>query len=99
MARIGKLADGWFPQVQPGPHLDHDLALIAEHATAAGRDPGQIEMEGRITLSSGAEDQWRAQTDAWRAAGATHLSVNTMSSGRTPQQHIETIERYMEIVS
>jgi probable F420-dependent oxidoreductase len=98
MARIGKLADGWFPQVQPGPRLDHDLALIAEHATAAGRDPAQIAMEGRITLAPGAEEQWRAQTDAWRAAGATHLSVNTMSGGRSPHQHIETIERYMQVV-
>jgi alkanesulfonate monooxygenase SsuD/methylene tetrahydromethanopterin reductase-like flavin-dependent oxidoreductase (luciferase family) len=99
MARIGKLADGWFPQVQPGPRLDHDLALITQHAAAAGRDPSQIEMEGRITVAPGAEEQWRAQTDAWRATGATHLSINTMGAGRTPQQHIDTIERYMQVVN
>ena len=99
MARIGRLADGWFPQVQPGPRLEHDLALIAEHAGAAGRDAASIAMEGRITLAPDAEAQWRTQTDAWRAAGASHVSVNTMGSDRTPQQHILTIQRYMEVAT
>ena len=59
----------------------------------------QIAMEGRISLPPDGEEQWRAQTTAWRAAGATHLCVNTMGSGRTPQQHIETILRYKEITA
>ena len=41
---------------------------------------------------------WQAQTDAWRAASATHLSVNTMGSGRAPDAHIATIRRYREVV-
>ena len=38
--RIGRLADGWFPEVQPGPKLDEARAMIAEAAIGAGRDPG-----------------------------------------------------------
>jgi len=99
VARAGKLADGWFPQVQPGPRLDASLAIVNQAAAAAGRDPSTIAMEGRITLVAGDEAQWVAQTDAWRAAGASHLSVNTMGQGRTPAQHIATIERYKQLVT
>jgi len=97
MERIGRMADGWFPGGQPGEALDRARALVDESARANGRDPSKIGMEGRITLAPGAEDQWVAQTDAWRAAGATHLSINTMGQGRTPSQHIETIRRYAEV--
>ena len=38
--RMGRYADGWFPQVRPGPDLDAALATIRIAAEAAGRDPG-----------------------------------------------------------
>ena len=98
MDRIGRMADGWFPGSQPGDDLQRSLQRIAEAAEAAGRDPVTIGMEGRITLKHGDEATWEAQTQAWRDAGATHLSVNTMGQGRTPEQHIETIRRYREVV-
>jgi alkanesulfonate monooxygenase SsuD/methylene tetrahydromethanopterin reductase-like flavin-dependent oxidoreductase (luciferase family) len=78
--RAGRLADGWFPGVDPGPELDAALALINEAAVAEGRDPADIGMEARTS--------WRgdvaalvAQVDQWREVGATHLSINTMGAG------------------
>jgi len=35
--RMGRLADGWFPLVQPGERLEAARALVAESALAAGR--------------------------------------------------------------
>jgi probable F420-dependent oxidoreductase len=98
MERIGRLADGWFPQRQPGDELERSRAIVAGAARQAGRDPESIQMEGRITLKPGDESGWMAQTEAWRAAGATHLAINTMGSGRSPEQHIETIVRYRELL-
>ena len=98
MERIGRLADGWFPGSQPGDALEHSRSLVIASAEAAGRDPSAIGMEGRITLEPGAEAEWIAQTDAWRAAGATHMSINTMGRGRSPQEHIATIRRYAEVL-
>ena len=37
-------------------------------------------MEGRVTWS-GDRDNAAADIAAWKAAGATHLSVNTMNAG------------------
>ncbi len=78
--RVGRLADGWFPQVSPGPELDKARALVDQAAIEAGRDPAQLGMEGRVT--------WRgdlaALTDRarqWQESGASHLAVNTMGAG------------------
>lgn len=75
--RIGRTADGWFPMLAPGERLDAALAQIAAGAVEAGRDPGFIGMEGRI--AAGAEAARHA--DKWLAAGASHLTVDTMRAG------------------
>ena len=38
--RIGRLADGWFPEVPPGPELDEARAIIAEAAIGGRAGPG-----------------------------------------------------------
>jgi probable F420-dependent oxidoreductase len=80
LRRAGRLADGWFPQARPGPRLDEAIALVREGAEAAGRDPASLGMEGRVGVSGGV-DAAVEQVRAWQAAGATHLSVNTMGLG------------------
>ena len=78
--RIGRLADGWFPQVQPGPKLDDARQAVTEAAVAAGRDPGSLGMEGRVSWR-GSEDNLAEAIRKWQDAGASHVSVNTMGSG------------------
>src|SRR4029077_9270412 len=41
-ARTGTLADGWFPQVRPGPDLEAAKRQVADAARAAGRDPAGL---------------------------------------------------------
>jgi len=81
--RMGQLADGWFPQVRPGPDLDAALETIATAARAAGRDPATIGMEGRVTWDSTDPDRFRRQVERWVDAGASHLTVDTMYTGLT----------------
>ena len=49
--RMGRLADGWFPMVQPGPKLDEARAIIAEAAAAPGRDAGDDRHGGQGRLA------------------------------------------------
>ena len=79
--RVGRLADGWFPQVPPGPKLDEALAIIGNAARAAGRDPSTIGIEGRVSWGAAGVAQVVEQAARWRDAGATHLSINTMGAG------------------
>ena len=50
--RIGRLADGWFPQAVPGPQLDEARGVVEQAAREAGRDraPNQTGI-GRCTGS------------------------------------------------
>jgi hypothetical protein len=83
--------------MSPGPDLDEALSVIAETATAAGRDPATIEMEGRVT--------WRGDTDLfgerlghWQRAGATHVSVNTMKAGLdTVDDHLRALAEVADV--
>jgi probable F420-dependent oxidoreductase len=80
-ARIGQLADGWFPQVPPGPRLEEARAIVDEAAAQAGRDPSALGMEGRVSWGEGGAERLAEHAVRWREAGATHLSVNTMRAG------------------
>jgi probable F420-dependent oxidoreductase len=81
LQRAGRLGDGWFPQVPPGPKLDDALAVVREAAVEAGRDPGILGMEGRVSWGDGGQAKLAEHARRWRDAGATHLSVNTMDAG------------------
>ena len=102
MDRIGRIGDGWFPQSQdgefPGARVEADLEHIARAARAAGRDPAAIGMEARIRLDRIPRDTWGAVTEAWRALGATHLSVITADEGRDGSGHIRLLREYAETV-
>ncbi|MDX1887353.1 LLM class F420-dependent oxidoreductase [Mycolicibacterium sp. 120270] len=90
--RAGRLADGWFPMMGPGPKLDEARAIVAAAAAEAGRDPAAIGMEGRV--------DWRGDADAvaerlaeWAKAGASHVSVNTMGAG------LESVDDHLAVLA
>lgn len=93
--RVGRLADGWFPMVPPGPRLDAALETIAASATEVGRDPSSIGMEGRIAWDpDGATERSNEHLGRWAQSGASHVSVNTMGAGlRHLDAHLEALEQ------
>lgn len=96
--RAGRLADGWFPQVPPGPRLDEARATVERAAAEAGRNPSALGMEGRVSWRGDAEAVAR-QVRAWRDAGATHVSVNTMGAGLgSVDEHVAALESVAQAV-
>jgi probable F420-dependent oxidoreductase len=97
--RIGRLADGWFPQLRPGDDLDRAREVIAGSARGAGRDPAEIGMEGRVTWDPGDPERFGRQVERWVAAGASHLGVNTMGLGlASVDDHLAALEQVAGIV-
>jgi probable F420-dependent oxidoreductase len=96
--RAGRLADGWFPMMTPGPALDEARTIVETAAAGAGRDPATIGMEGRV--------DWRGDSDAvadqlaqWATSGATHVSINTMGAGlQTVDDHLAVLARVAELL-
>jgi len=96
LARIGRLADGWFPQRPPAGGWPAAFQIIEQSARASGRDPSSIQMEARVNII-GTPDDWQKAVDEWRNRGATHISVNTMGAGlKSPSDHVAAIRRWWE---
>ncbi|WP_089942183.1 LLM class F420-dependent oxidoreductase [Candidatus Entotheonella palauensis] len=98
--RVGRVADGWFPQFAPDDEGRATLERMHGYARAAGRDPADIGIEGRVSLRGTTPDIRLKEAEAWRDLGASHLSVNTMGAGlRAPVDHISAIETFKETVA
>lgn len=97
--RAGRLGDGWFPQIQPGPEFDEARTIVEQAARDAGRDPSTLGMEGRVSWHGGA-DEVATQLERWREVGATHVSVNTMKAGCTSvDDHLAALESIASALS
>jgi probable F420-dependent oxidoreductase len=95
--RVGRIADGWFPQFPPDKAGEDTLNRMRQYAREAGRDPSTIGIEGRISFAGGNADMWAQAAEAWQKLGATHLSVNTMRAGlSSPDEHIKAIRQFKE---
>jgi probable F420-dependent oxidoreductase len=97
--RVGQLADGWFPMVPPGKHLENALATINAAAIEAGRDPSSIGMEGQVVWQPNDHDKFMSHVQAWRLAGASHIAINTMNAGcRNVDEHLAAISLAADLV-
>jgi probable F420-dependent oxidoreductase len=95
--RAGRLGDGWFPQVPPGPKLDEARAEVERGARDAGRDPGGIGMEGRVGWGKGGVERVADHVGRWRDAGATHVAINTMGAGLPSiEEHLNALAECAE---
>jgi hypothetical protein len=99
LERAGRLGDGWFPMMAPGPQLEEARDIVARAAIAAGRDPSTLGMEGRVNWH-GNRAEVSDELALWSAAGATHVSVNTMGAGlRTVDEHLAALAAVAENIS
>jgi probable F420-dependent oxidoreductase len=95
--RAGRLGDGWFPQMQPGPELEEARRIVSGAATEAGRDPASLGMDGRASYTSDPEEMAKVLR-SWSGAGATHVSINTMGAGlKSVDEHLDALASAAEV--
>jgi probable F420-dependent oxidoreductase len=99
--RVGRLADGWLPmpQVQPGFGFESAWKEVRAAAVDAGRDPGQIGLEGHVRVRVDDLDRVRDRAARWRDAGAGALAINPLRAGaQWPGGHLEVLLRAAELM-
>jgi probable F420-dependent oxidoreductase len=97
LRRAGRLGDGWFPMVGPGPKLEQARQEVARAATEAGRDPARIGMQGQVSWKGNTADL-ADDLQSWAVAGASDVSVNTMNAGlESVDQHLSVLTSAAEI--
>jgi probable F420-dependent oxidoreductase len=98
LQRAARIADGWFPQFQPGPQATETVERLRGYLRDAGRDPAAFGIEGRVSMFNATEDTWGAAIEGWRELGASHVSISTMNAKlASPQGHLDAIRRFKEI--
>lgn len=96
--RAGRLGDGWFPMMAPGPKLDDAVRLVHQAAIEAGRDPAGIGMEGRVSWS-GDPDRLAGHLHRWAEAGASHVVINTLRAGlHSVDDHLAALRKAAAVV-
>ena len=99
LRRVARLGDGWFPLFRPDEEGRALVQQMRDFATEAGRSPDDIGIESWVSIRGRSHDEWVVDVEAWKALGATHISVNTMNAGlASPQAHIDAIAKFKEAV-
>ena len=100
LLRTGRIGDGWMPQRPPDQVARDAIERIRQAAAEAGRDPDEIGIEPRLTLSAVPEQDRRAFVDDWRELGATHLCVNTMGMDlATLDDHLAALRDALAVIT
>jgi probable F420-dependent oxidoreductase len=99
LQRLAKIGDGWITTFYKAAEAQPALDLIAQTRREAGLEAAPFGIEARIQYADGNPQTWRTLIADWRAAGATHISLNTMGAGLAgPQAHLAAIRHFAEEV-
>lgn len=92
LERIGRIGDGWFPQVPLGDEARRQIERLRGYTRAAGRPETAVGIEPHLSIGQVPRNEWRAYAEGWRELGATHLGIITMGQGlRSAQEHIAAL--------
>ncbi len=97
LRRTARLGEGWLPSYRSAEEAGPSIEKLRRYWAEAGRDPGELGLEGRVRYDEGERGQLLERVRAWEQAGATHLSLNTMRSGlKHPDEHLEAMRAFAQ---
>lgn len=96
LQRIARTADGWYTNYRSAELAASSLEKLDRYLAEAGRTRSDIGLESRLYYKDGPEI-WLERMEAWQAAGATYITINTMGAGlETAAAHIKAIQHFAE---
>ncbi len=104
MQRVARTGDGWIPVLpasQAAEKIDEMRTLVKE----AGRDPAAVGIDNIIFVGATLGGPVRTPDDAaadhaaWKAAGATHVTIHTMGAGlKTADDHLAFLRKLTQAI-
>jgi probable F420-dependent oxidoreductase len=89
LRRAARLGDGWMPTYRAAADALPSLEKLRTYVEQAGRSWEHFGVGARFAYGDGDASVWATLISDWQAAGATHISFNTMGHGfKTPAQHL-----------
>jgi alkanesulfonate monooxygenase SsuD/methylene tetrahydromethanopterin reductase-like flavin-dependent oxidoreductase (luciferase family) len=100
LQRMARLGDGWMTGFRKPEDAAEAMEKLSGYLDQNGRSWGSdFGLEPRMHYSATTPDDWPKLIEGWTAAGATHISMNTMDAGfTTPQQHLDALRQFADAV-
>ena len=99
LRRVARLGDGWLPMFRSAAAARGHLDTLDRYLAEAGRSRADIGLEPRLHWGDGDLEALGRTLEEWRAAGATHISLNTMGAGfTTAGEHLAAISLFNTIL-
>ena len=100
LRRVAAIADGWCPGFGPDAAGQALVQRVRDYMTKAGRDPADLELEGRIWTAAKQPEDWLGEARQWQELGATHLVVETRKGGlESMDGRLSVIQQFKEVVA
>ena len=75
------------------------MSRLRDYVKEAGRDPADVDTEGRLRIVGKQPEDWVNEVKGWEALGASGVVVETRRGGlRSPGDHIEAIRQVKEVL-
>jgi probable F420-dependent oxidoreductase len=98
LQRIARIGDGWYTNFRSAKLAAPSLEKLDRYLAENGRTRSDIGLESRLYYADGPE-LWLERMAEWQAAGATHITINTMGAGlKTAADHINAIHHFATTV-
>lgn len=99
LRRVGRLADGWCPNIPTNEDGQAIVAQVHRYAKEAGRDPSRLPLEGRVRVGGRSPEDWVKQVKAWQTLGATHVIAEAREGGlKFPDEHIAAMRQFKTVI-
>ena len=87
------------PVSAPMPAGQALVDRVRGYMTKAGRDPADLDLEGRIWTAGKQPEDWLGEARQWQEMGATHLVVETRKGGlESMDGRLSIIQQFKEVV-
>ena len=92
--RVGRIGDGWFPNMGP-KQVAEGMRKVRAAAEKAGRDPNSIGLETSEAIINQSPEEAAGRGQLWKEIGLTHLALNTMGAGlEGVDAHLDALRRF-----
>ncbi|MTD57587.1 LLM class F420-dependent oxidoreductase [Amycolatopsis pithecellobii] len=97
--RVARLADGWMPDSREPDIVAPQVEKLRELTGKAGRDPGKMGLQARLSARQGGPDVWVEHYRRYLEMGFTHFCFSTIWSGAsTVDEHLKLLQRFRDEV-
>jgi len=100
LRRAAKFGAGWIPLGDPDDTAVARLATLRGYLRDEGRDPDAFGIECWIRTTEPGPENWVRKAEAWRAIGATHVTLYTARTYLGPvAEQIEALRGFKDLIA